>query len=135
MTHPSPALGCFLYHSQLSAAADITCIADIVKTARNANQTLGITGLLVFDGLRFCQYIEGPAQPLEALIECISRDPRHTAFTPQHHAPLEADRLFADWSMAYVVVDEEEPLQHLVPLRGMQAVQQLTQLVPSLDAV
>lgn len=131
---PQPPLHCFLYHSQIADAASISCVADIVRTARSFNKTVGITGMLVFDGQRFCQYIEGPAEPLQTLIDSIARDPRHKAFTPQHHSECSGERRYANWSMAYVLVDDDEPLQHLAPLRGEQAIVQLQELMPLLDA-
>lgn len=134
MTRTTSAPDCFLYYSHLASDADLTCIAAIVKTARQFNKTESITGMLVFDGQRFCQYIEGPRGPLTALIDRIAQDPRHTNFTPQHYASVEGERLFSNWSMAYVVVDDDEPLDALSQLRGMQAVQQLTRLMPLLDA-
>jgi hypothetical protein len=30
------------------------------STPREATQAAGITGLLAFDGMRFCQHLEGP---------------------------------------------------------------------------
>lgn len=135
MTTPTlPVLDGFLYHSRLADDASLTCIATIVRVARDFNKTESITGMLIFDGQRFCQYIEGPREPLKALIDRIALDKRHTHFTPQHYAPLAGTRQFANWSMAYLMVDDDEPLTTVAQLRGMQAVHQLTHLMPLLDA-
>lgn len=126
-------LACFLYHSRLAASADIRCVADIVKIARSFNKEHQITGMLIFDGQRFCQYIEGPQVQLQALIDCIAKDNRHTEFTPKHHAGLSGERMFGSWSMAYVLVDDAEPLDELNQLDGTQAVSKLLGLLPMLD--
>ena len=52
-------------------------VGAIVTQARARNAEQGITGLLVFDGMRFCQHLEGPREAVEALMGRIVRDPRH----------------------------------------------------------
>ena len=124
---------CFLYHSQIAANADISCVADIVKTARHFNKGHQITGMLVFDGQRFCQYIEGPKDKLQELIDRIAVDPRHCQFEAKHQGPVLAKRLFENWSMAYVLVDDSDPLDELGKLDGTDAIHKLEQLLPMLD--
>lgn len=126
-------LHCFLYQSYFTPGMDISCVADIVKTARSFNKLHHITGMLVFDGLRFCQYIEGPAEPLQLLIGKIGQDPRHQRFTPKHQAALEGERRFSNWSMAYVLVDDEEPLDAIDALTGHRALEKMETLIPLLD--
>lgn len=133
MTADAQDLHCFLYHSQIAPQADISCVADIVKTARNFNKTQGITGLLVFDGQRFCQYIEGPQPALQNLIDSIARDPRHIAFTPLHQNHCEQERKFANWAMAYVLVDDAEPLASISSEQGPSALEKLQELLPLMD--
>lgn len=126
-------LHCFLYHSCLTADADLGCVADIVKTARSFNKEADITGMLVFDGLRFFQYIEGPQLAIQALMDRIVKDSRHVHFTPKHRGSLVGPRLFGQWAMAYVLVDDCEPLDDLTRLDGRQALNQLQALIPVLD--
>ncbi|MGN1056104.1 MAG: BLUF domain-containing protein [Comamonas sp.] len=126
-------LSCFLYCSQLAEDADISCIPDIIKTARAFNKQHLITGMLIFDGQRFCQYIEGPEATITELATRIAQDPRHTNFQPKHDAPLSGDRLFAHWSMAYVLVDDAEPLNDIETVKGPTALEKLQSLMPMLD--
>jgi hypothetical protein len=126
-------LQCFLYQSHFTAGMDISCVADIVKTARSFNKLHHITGMLVFDGLRFCQYIEGPADSLQVLIGRLGKDPRHQLFIPKHQAPLSGERRFSNWSMAYVLVDGEEPLNEIDALTGQSALEKMETLIPLLD--
>ena len=58
----------FLYWSQLADSQSPTAIGQILARARPFNAANGITGLLVFDGQRFCQHLEGPAVALESLM-------------------------------------------------------------------
>lgn len=134
MTADTQELHCFLYRSQIAPDADIACVADIVKTARSFNKTQGITGILVFDGQRFCQYVEGPQPALQQLIDNIAKDPRHVDFTPLHQSSSESVRRFSNWAMAYVLVDDEdEPLEALSVAQGATAIEKLQTLIPMLD--
>lgn len=129
----TPLLSSFLYCSMLSPDAEPTCVADIIRTSRRVNAELDVTGILVFDGQRFCQYLEGPGAHIDALAARIRNDPRHTDFRAQHHAPLQGARRFGQWSMAYALANDAEPLEHLHLLDGAPALQRLTDLLPELD--
>ena len=95
----------FAYHSTLADEYDASCVGAIIKTARTFNASHGVTGVLLFDGERFCQYIEGGAATLDALVERLHRDPRHQNVTTLLHEPLHEDRRYPDWSMAYCDVE------------------------------
>lgn len=129
----SALLSHFLYCSMLSPDAEPTCVADIIRTSRRANAERAITGILVFDGQRFCQYIEGPAAHIDTLVARLEQDGRHTEFTPLHHGPLAGPRRFRQWSMAYALAHDLDPLERLHLLRGLPAVTLLEELLPQLD--
>ena len=124
---------CFLSHSLLASDASPTAVAEIVKTSRVFNDAHGITGLLIFDGLRFCQYLEGPALPVQALCARIAADRRHVAMVTTYAAESIKTRLFSRWAVAYVAVDEAEPLQALRSLQGPSALAQFQAFYPHLD--
>lgn len=124
-----------LYHSQLAPNAPISSVPDIIKIARSSNASLGVTGLLVFDGQRFVQQIEGPQQILMDLIVRIARDPRHVDFTLQHRGISAGDRLFGKWSMGYAHIEGGDPLAEGGHLRGEGAVKHFADLIPSFDIV
>lgn len=126
-------LHCALYHSRLAPGAPLSCISDIIKTARSFNASHGLTGVLVFDGQHFLQYLEGPQQPLWDLLVRIAQDPRHVNFTLQHRGPCAGERLFRNWSMGYALVDDADPLADLGELVGEEALAQLHAMVPTLD--
>ena len=71
---------------------------DIHQTARHLNALDGITGLLLFDGVRFLQIIEGSETAIDSLVERLRRDPRHSAFEIRDER-LVSQRSFPHWSM------------------------------------
>lgn len=133
MTPTSDTLHCFFYRSHIAPDHDIRCVADIVKTARCFNKTQGITGILIFDGQQFCQYVEGPQPALQTLVARIVRDSRNQQFTVLHQADGLSQRRFNNWAMAYVLVDDDEPLEALTALQGQHALDKLQALIPQLD--
>jgi hypothetical protein len=78
-------------------------LADIHETARHCNALDGITGLLVFNGARFLQVIEGAEGAIDSLVDRLRRDSRHSAFEVRDER-LSASRSFPDWSMELVRV-------------------------------
>jgi len=82
------------------AAADL---ADIHEAARHLNALDGITGLLIFDGRRFLQIIEGSEEAIDNLVERLRRDARHSAIEIRDERFVEA-RSFPHWSMELVTV-------------------------------
>lgn len=127
-------IGSFLYRSEITADADIRCVAEIAKFSRVFNEAHDITGVLIFDGQRFVQYIEGPQEHVIALANKIALDTRHTNFTPLHQAQDITQRLFAQWVMAYVADDDVEPLASMLTAQGETALSSLQKLLPQLDA-
>ncbi|AVP58056.1 BLUF domain-containing protein [Pulveribacter suum] len=97
----------FAYHSTLAGGHGATCVGAIIKAARAFNATHGITGVLLFDGERFCQYIEGAPGALDTLVRRIRRDARHKDVVTLLHEPLYGGRRYPSWSMAFSDVDED----------------------------
>ena len=78
-------------------------LAAIHQTARHLNALDGITGLLVFDGARFLQIVEGAEDAIDNLVGRLRRDPRHSALEIRDERLVE-ERSFPDWSMELVRV-------------------------------
>ena len=127
-----PELHEFIYLSKLAADAPLRVVADIAVKSRSTNQRRDITGLLVFDGMRFCQQFEGDDADVAGLMERIRQDPRHTGVDVLHHGPL-AERRFKRWSLGYALVDDVELLARLEQLRGQDAVDAFMGMLPGLD--
>jgi hypothetical protein len=94
-------LKCMTYTSlaQLDLAA--SDLENIHRTARHANGLNGITGLLIFNGTHFLQVIEGTEDAVDALVEHLRRDQRHTGFEIRDISMVE-ERSFPNWSMELV---------------------------------
>ncbi len=89
-----------VYVSTANPELTIHDLDQILDTARARNEASGLTGLLVFNGFNFMQYLEGPASALEAVFDAICRDPRHSGVVRVFGDTAE-DRLFPAWTMAY----------------------------------
>lgn len=79
-------------------------VDQILAASRRRNDASGLTGLLIFDGVRFLQAIEGERDPLFATYERIKADRRHRAVVLLSSREVAA-REFGDWAMAWNRVD------------------------------
>lgn len=113
----SPALYEVLYVSMIAPDQPLSIVADIAAAARAANVRLDVTGLLIFDGQRFCQQFEGPRKAVLKLIERIRSDPRHINVEVLHHGPL-AGRRFQNFNLAFSTVEDVEALARMEHLDG-----------------
>ena len=127
-----PKLHEILYLSRLAEDAPIRVVADIAARSRSANQMRDITGVLVFDGIHFCQQFEGSNFEVAALMERIRQDPRHTDVEVLHQGPL-AERRFSRWSLGYTSVDDVDALASLKGLQGQAAIEAFMGMHSSLD--
>ncbi|CAN5551402.1 hypothetical protein BH11PSE7_BH11PSE7_11650 [soil metagenome] len=122
----------FIYVSSLAAATPFTAVPQIVSRSRQYNKANDITGMLMFDGQRFAELLEGPSDVLFEVIERIRLDPRHTNIEVLHHASVE-ERRFVRFSMGYVPVELEDALSGLEKSEGPAAVQGFLDLIPVVD--
>ena len=131
MQKPAP-LHEVLFVSTIAPEAPISIVAQIAGKARIANKARDITGLLIFDGMRFCEQLEGIEKDILALLERIRQDPRHTSIKLLHHGPL-AERRFKRFSMGYALVEDVEVLGRLEQLEGQAAVDAFVEILSTLD--
>ena len=127
-----PELHEIIYVSTLAEGAAIRVVADIAMKARAINRQANITGLLVFDGLHFCQQLEGCARDVDAAMARIQGDPRHCNVEVLHHGPLDKRR-FRRFSLGYTSGEDVELLERLQRLKGQAAVEAFVALLSSLD--
>ena len=74
-------------------------LADILAIARRSNRLTGITGLLIADGKRFLQALEGEGSIIEEAFNRIKNDPRHFAVVMLSMREI-TRREFGEWEMA-----------------------------------
>ena len=122
-----------LYVSMLAPKVPVTEVSRIVVVSRLRNANDAITGLLVFDGAAFCQYLEGPAAAVDALLDRLSNDPRHCDMQVLVHGAAPATRRFSDWRLGYVDSFEADEIGILRGLRGCEALEQFEKVLPQLD--
>lgn len=85
----------------ISTARPTLILADveqILQTSRRNNERALVTGLLIFDGKRFLQALEGPLEAVEATFSRIALDQRHRALVRLSSRHSEV-REFGNWSM------------------------------------
>jgi len=78
-------------------------VKSILAESNQNNSQAGITGLLMFDGVRFIQILEGEADKVDDLYGKIAQDSRHRMIELLHKGSL-ATRSFKDWRMAYEAI-------------------------------
>lgn len=74
-------------------------IRDLVERAAARNAERDITGILMTTGEIFFQVLEGPAEPVEEILESIRNDSRHTDLLLLSHEDSVEHRIFPKWSM------------------------------------
>ncbi len=128
----SPGLYEFLYTSQLGAQASPLVVGQILSRARPTNAQAGVSGLLIFDGQRFFQHLEGPRPTLEALMGRIVGDSRHEDMRILHEGLL-PQRRYHRFDMGYAETDDLDALGALIQLSGPPAVERFLQMRTSFD--
>ena len=121
-----------IYVSTLADDAPVRVVASIAHKARIYNQQAQITGLLVFDGVHFCQQLEGRAAHIDAVMDRISQDPRHHQLAVVHNGRLDKRR-FHRFSLGYTSVEDIELLVRLQQLQGPAALNAFLGLIGDLD--
>lgn len=75
-------------------------VEALVDVSRSRNETLGLTGCLIFGGGRFAQVLEGDQAVVQDIVDRISRDDRHTDFAVLEQGTIPARR-FMGWALGY----------------------------------
>jgi len=103
---PMSDLDSLVYVSSAVRLLSLEEISYLLKRARERNKEYGITGVLLYIGGNFMQYIEGPKDNLDIIYKIIREDDQHTGIILVSREAI-ADRQFGDWSMAYQTKDVE----------------------------
>lgn len=75
-------------------------ISRILMRARERNEKSGVTGILLYIGGNFMQYLEGPGDSLDVIYAIIEQDPHHTGLIQISREAIDS-RQFDHWSMAF----------------------------------
>ncbi|GJL68804.1 MAG: hypothetical protein NPIRA06_14390 [Nitrospirales bacterium] len=82
-------------------------LEQILRSSRENNARLGITGMLLYGNNTFIQILEGEENTVNELIGRIKNDSRHTDFQVLKKRAVDR-REYADWSMGFKRVSGEE---------------------------
>jgi hypothetical protein len=110
-----------LYVSEL-ADADPAAVDRIVDMSRVRNQRDQVTGLLMFDGRRFAQWIEGPSKAIDRLLQRLRADARHRRMDVLWFESPGLGRRFPNWAFGYLTVEPNAgAIERLSGTRGADA--------------
>ncbi len=101
-----PALYNFVYCSQATPGTDQAEVERIIAVAQRQNPRFGITGLLVFGGGIFFQWLEGPQESVRGLMRQLHADPRHSSIISLDESEEVRERVFPDWDMELVTATD-----------------------------
>lgn len=90
----------YVSQSNISGVEASGILLNTVEMWRLRNESLEVTGALVFDGRRFAQLLEGTETSIGTLQYSIFRDHRHMNVTTVV-SNTDATRMFHSWSLLY----------------------------------
>ena len=88
-----------VYISTAAQGFDPSELGPILYSARHHNRQNEVTGLLLFDGLRFLQSLEGASREVDETLERVRKDKRHRALVILSDLTVNS-REFGNWDMA-----------------------------------
>ncbi len=94
----APALSKLVYRSRAVHPLSSLELYRLSLAAQSRNRTESITGLMLYDNDSIFQWLEGPAEGLQRIMQSIRNDPRHTDIEVLDSQSAEI-RMFTDWSM------------------------------------
>ena len=121
-----------LYLSRLAADTTPACVAEIIRASRQHNRIGRRSSVLVFDGWRFCQYLEGETGDVCELVERIRADSRHTGFRLLYQGRAAGASLAGGRSLVYALC-YDNALDRLEQTSGVEALALLAKLLPTFD--
>ena len=90
------------YHSRAEASFTRNDFSELLSQCQRRNRRDHLTGLLLYDGLRFAQAFEGPSELVDECMSRIVSDPRHTAVHINSRERVR-EREFGSFAMASAV--------------------------------
>jgi Sensors of blue-light using FAD len=95
-----------LYLSHLVAGVRYDVFSAICQVSRRRNAELSLAGVLLFDGHRFCQLLEGPPASVAQVRESIANDARHEFMAVLVDRPQAGSKTLDVWQAGYCGPDE-----------------------------
>ncbi|MFG3447832.1 MULTISPECIES: BLUF domain-containing protein [unclassified Stenotrophomonas] len=101
------ALQAIAYTSQAIPNLGSSRVDELTLRAAAHNRIAGVTGVMLFDGSRFLQYIEGPDDGMSVVYARIEYSRSHTGMVELARGRV-AERQFPYWTMRWISVAESE---------------------------
>ncbi len=92
------ALSTVVYRSRAVADMSPPQLQDLTRVAQARNGREAITGLMLYDGGQFFQWLEGPEDGVDRVMSSICHDPRHSNIEILNNQSA-SRRTFGDWHM------------------------------------
>ena len=121
-----------LYCSVLSPDQSANIVGRIVSQARARNAQDHITGLLVFDGIRFCQHVEGSRENVVELMRRIAQDPRHRDVRVVYEGSR-AQRRYQRFDLGFAQSEDADDMAGIHELGGQEALDRFLLLRAGFD--
>ena len=102
-----PSLIHCIYASAATSSFEAADLSALLQAAREKNERLGLTGLLLHTEGTFFQVLEGQAEMVDALYATIELDKRHAQVTKIIREPI-AHRVFDEWTMGFSDLTREQ---------------------------
>lgn len=99
-------LHCLVYVSLANQEMSDEHLQSMLKKAREKNEKLNITGMLLYRDGFFMQALEGKLEDIENLYQVISQDQRHSGLILIYKKPIK-ERSFPDWTMGFNKIDDK----------------------------
>lgn len=96
---PDQAITSLIYVSTATPGLDQDDFLALMTTSQRNNRRFGITGLLVFNGFNFMQFLEGDRSATNELMHRIRMDERHGGMNILSQQQAHR-RQFSQWDMA-----------------------------------
>ncbi|MHC1652173.1 BLUF domain-containing protein [Stenotrophomonas maltophilia] len=94
-----------VYASEMAEGLSIDQREALVADAARFNRIAGVTGVLLFDGVRFVQYFEGPEDGVASVYERVLQSTSHTNVVELARGRV-SSRQFPYWSMHEIPADQ-----------------------------
>jgi methanogenic corrinoid protein MtbC1 len=101
LSRGAPPLATLCYQSRAKTRPSPDDLAQLVQEAQERNRRSGVTGMLVHEGDRFFQWLEGPETALDGLWSSIKRDERHDDIELLGEG-VTPTRLFSEWDLKFL---------------------------------
>jgi methanogenic corrinoid protein MtbC1 len=95
-------LSTVVYRSRAALPLSYRDLHQLTVAAQARNRVESITGVMLYDDSHFFQWLEGPSDSVDRIMQSIRSDPRHTDIEVFHSRPLHT-RVFGDWNMKFAM--------------------------------